>query len=671
MWASLGHYSLALAIVVAAVMALQSLIAFIPRMRGAGEDDALRTQYDEMMAASLARAGAVVFGLITFSFMALVVLFIQSDFSVSNVYDNSHSLKPFIYKISGVWGSHEGSVMLWMFLSGAYLVLGGRLLKTAAPIIKRLYFSIAHYIFAAFGLFVILLSNPFWRIFPMPKEGLDLNPLLQDPALALHPPFLYLGYVGTMPVFALALAMLCVKSGAQKDFKALQLLTLIAFGFLTIGIGLGSFWAYYELGWGGYWFWDPVENISTFPWLALLALLHLIPIEERAKDAGSFRFIPWLYLVALLTFVLSIFGTFIVRSGLLTSVHAFALDPERGIFLMIVIAAIALPAFMIYGLCAFAPMTGAKEAEPSPFHVASREGGMWVQSIIMMLALGMIFIGTFYPLIIEALGGAPLAVGAPFFNKTLTPLLFILAPLMALAPYLSWRKAFKGQVLKPFQLGVMAAIYGSLLTFWLADFKVGVLEAMGALAGYWILGGTAFYAAQMVKRKIKALKIYAMIVAHMGFGLMIVAISVMAIFMHEDMAYMKAGDRLEVDQYRLTYEAPYEMTDYNFTDKGVRLSVKKAGDVITTLTPARRHYKTSPMVTTESAFYIMPLSILYVTVGDETELKMTDGSVMKHFPVRVQYHEGVFYIWLGAILMALGAAMAVIARFKIAKREEQ
>ena len=441
MIAEIGHFALVLALLVAAA---QSLLPMLGASRGSAA----------LMAIGPVAASAQ-FALVLASFGALTWAFVTSDFSVANVMQNSHSAKPMLYKVTGVWGNHEGSMLLWSLILALFGAMVGLFGRNLPPSLKARVLSVQGMIGVGFLLFILLTSNPFERVFPPPLDGNDLNPLLQDPGLAFHPPFLYLGYVGFSVAFSFAVAALIEGRVDPAWARWVRPWTLAAWTALTLGIALGSWWAYYELGWGGWWFWDPVENASFLPWLAGTALLHSAIVVEKRDALKS-----WTILLAILTFGLSLMGTFLVRSGVLTSVHAFAVDPDRGAFILALLVIALGGSLVLYALRAPALQPGGL------FQPVSREGGLVLNNLLLATATATVLLGTLYPLLLDAMTGERVSVGPPFFNATFIPLMVPLVMLMAVGPMLAWKRADLAGVLGRLWAGIGMTAIVALVVFY-------------------------------------------------------------------------------------------------------------------------------------------------------------------------------------------------------------
>jgi cytochrome c-type biogenesis protein CcmF len=479
------------------------------------------------------RAVAVVQGLLTLvAFAMLLLVFARSDMSVALVFENSHSAKPFIYKVAGAWGNHEGSMLMWVTIlavAGAFLALFSR--RTSE---RTLIAGLGSQALLALGFYTFLLvaSNPFARLSPAPLDGQGLNPLLQDPGLAFHPPTLYLGYVGLSVAFSLAVGALLTGEVDSRLGRAMRPWVLGAWILLTLGITAGSYWAYYELGWGGYWFWDPVENASLMPWLAATALLHSINVLAAR---GALK--AWTMMLAVIAFSMSMVGTFLVRSGILTSVHAFAIDPQRGTFLLVLLAIYVGAAFTLFAV------RGATLKEGAPFELVSRETGLVINNLILSVILGIVFLGTLYPLFVEALNGEKLSVGAPYFNAVAGPLALLLAVLVGIGPLLSWRherrRVFK-QLVIPALLGATALV----ITIVLAP-NIGILPRLAFTAAAFLVAAAIL---PLINRNpLRApLATWGMVVAHFGIAVALTGMAANAAFSTERLAIAKPGDTLSV-----------------------------------------------------------------------------------------------------------------------------
>ncbi len=593
------------------------------------------------------RGVALAQGLLTlFAFGALIQLFLASDMSVALVAANSHSLKPWLYKFAGAWGNHEGSMLLWvtvLALAGAVMALFERRLDQ-----RTLGATLGAQAALALGFFAFLLfaSNPFERLEPAPIDGRGLNPLLQDPGLAFHPPTLYLGYVGLSVAFSLAVGGLLRGNVSPAIARAMRPWVLGAWILLTLGITAGSYWAYYELGWGGWWFWDPVENASLMPWLAATALLHSVNVLAAR---GGLR--AWTMMLALVAFSMSMVGTFLVRSGILTSVHAFAVDPTRGTFIL------ALLALYIGGALALFAMRIAHVKEGAPFELVSREGGLVANNLLLSVILGIVFLGTLYPLIAEALSGEKLSVGPPYFDSVASPLALALAALMLIAPQLRWRRDAAPILprLAPGILVATAVMVGSVI---LAP-AIGLLPRFGLAVG---AGLTVASLLPLFGRSLRRtpLAIWGMALAHLGVAVAILGMAADSAFTREKLAAARPGDTYELGPWLVEFRQVMPVAGPNWTALEAELRVSKGGGAIV-LKPQSRFFPSPPTTTNEAAIDTSWNGQLYAVLGEQ------DGQ--GRWQLRLWWKPFVTLIWLGGILIALGGAVALIGRLLRERRQ--
>ena len=636
-----GHFALVVAFALALV---QSIVPLYGARTG-----------DRRMMAVAGPVTVTGFALIALSFVVLATAYASSDFSVANVWENSHSLKPMLYKITGTWGNHEGSMLLWVLILTFFGALVAVFGTNLPPTLRANVLAVQGWIGAAFLLFILTTSNPFTRLSPAPIEGRDLNPILQDIGLAIHPPLLYLGYVGFSICFSFAVAALIDGRIDAAWARWVRPWTLLAWTFLTGGIMMGSYWAYYELGWGGFWFWDPVENASFMPWLAGTALLHSAVVMEKRSALKI-----WTVLLAILTFSLSLLGTFLVRSGVLTSVHAFATDPSRGVFILAI-----LTLFIGGSLALFAFRAGSLTAG-GVFHPISREGALVLNNLFLTTATATVLIGTLYPLAIEAVTGDKISVGEPFFNLTFGPLMVPLLCAVPFGPLLAWKR---GDVLAAAQR-LMTAFAGALLAVLVTALFIdgsSVLAALGAGLAFWlILGaltdialkagfGTAS-AATMTRRFVGLpTSVFGTALAHLGLGLTTLGIVGTLSFGTEKIASMRPGETLEISGYTLRFAGLHPVKGPNFTENTGRFEMIGAnGAVFGEIHSGKRFFPAREMQTTEAGIKTIGLSQLYVSLGDET----ADGAVV----VRVWWKPLVTLIWLGGLVMMGGGAMSLMDR---------
>jgi cytochrome c-type biogenesis protein CcmF len=610
----------------AALAILQIVLAFGPsQMRS--------------VAAGPVRSIAIVEGALTLFAMAMLMwVFERTDLSVLLVAENSHSAKPWLYKLAGAWGNHEGSMLLWVTilgLAGAALAIFSRRLEE-----KTLTAALGAQGALALGFFAFLLfaSNPFARLNPPAFEGRGLNPLLQDPGLVFHPPTLYVGYVGLSVAFSLAVGALLTSRVDSELAKAMRPWVLGAWIMLTLGITAGSYWAYYELGWGGWWFWDPVENASLMPWLAATALLHSINVLA-ARD--SLR--AWTVMLAMIAFSMSMIGTFLVRSGVLTSVHAFAVDPERGTFILALLAFYIGAAFTLFAL------RSGKLSEGPRFELVSREAALVGNNLLLTVILGIVFIGTLYPLFIEALTGDKLSVGAPYFNAVAGPLALLLALLVCVGPLLNWR-GDSGEKLK--RLIVPALVGVTVVAIAIVTMPGGLLSKAG-LGIAAMLAISAFL--PLVGRKLRRtpLSTWGMVIAHFGIAVTLVGMAASTMLTKEVLTAARPGEQVQVGPWLVEFKSVAPTAGPNWTALEAELRASR-GSGVTVLKPQARYYTSPPTETTESAIKTVASGQLYTVLGKPAE----DG----RWQLRLWWKPLVTLIWLGGALIALGGALSLGGR---------
>ena len=640
MIAEAGHFALVLALGLALIQSV------VPIIGAKWNDGALMNVARSTALAQLLFVAA--------SFFALATLYVVSDFSVLNVFQNSHSLKPMIYKITGVWGNHEGSMLLWVTIlalfGGLVAAFGNNL-----PLTLRAHvLAVQGWIATAFYLFILLTSNPFTRIASPPMEGRDLNPVLQDIGLAVHPPMLYLGYVGFSIAFSFAVAALIEGRIDAAWARWVRPWTLVAWIFLTLGIAMGSYWAYYELGWGGWWFWDPVENASLMPWLAGTALLHSSVVMEKRNALKV-----WTILLAILTFSLSLLGTFLVRSGVLTSVHAFATDPTRGIFILLILCTFIGGSLTLFVWRASALKQGGL------FAPVSREGALVLNNLFLTTACATVFVGTLYPLALEVITGNRISVGAPFFNLTFAPLFVPLLIAVPFGPLLAWKRGdLLGASQRLVAAGVGSVIAVAVLWAWTLGGSTFAPLAIG-LAVFVILGALSdlaerinlFRASLPVSlRRAKGLprSAWGTVFAHAGLGVALIGIVCETTWNTEYIASMKTNDVARVGGYSLTFEGTTQQQRSNYREDIARFTVSRDGQPIAVMTPSKRNFTTRAASTTEAALLTRGASQLYISLGDASP----DGSIA----VRIYHKPMVLLIWFGPVLMAFGGVLSLSDR---------
>ena len=579
--------------------------------------------------------------LVSLAFGSLVWAFATSDFSVKLVATNSHTMKPMLYKLSGVWGNHEGSMLLWilvMALAGAAVALA------ASPLgdrFRALVLSMQGLIALGFYAFLLAASNPFERLGVAPTQGNGLNPLLQDPGLAFHPPMLYAGYVGLSVAFAFAVAALLERRVGPAWAAAVRPWVLAAWAALGCGITLGSWWAYYELGWGGYWFWDPVENASLMPWLAATALLHSVAVLAK-RDALR----NWTILLAVIGFSLSMIGTFVVRSGLLTSVHAFAVDPARGAFLLVLLALYIGGALLLYGLRASTVAVG------EGFAPVSREGALVANNLLLAAGLGVVFVGSGYPLLVDVMGAGPISVGPPYFNATFGPLMVPLVVLMAIGPFLGWGAARTDRLAR--KLAVPALFAVGLVAFAVAVWDVrAVFSLIGFALSAWLGVATlAILWGRLPWRTPRAT--WGMALAHLGVAITLFGITASGALTRELLVNLRLGESAEVAGYTMKLVDVAPVAGANWTALEATLDVSRAGKPVTVLHPQARLYTPPMMDTTEAAIHTRLNGDLYAVLGKP------DGS--GRWQLHVWWKPFVVWIWAGGLIMALGGGLSMTAR---------
>lgn len=624
MIANLGLAALWLAAALAALQLLAASLALTGRGSALG---------------SIIRPVAIMQGLLTtLAFIALLVLFCQTDLSVKLVAENSHSAKPFLYKFAGTWGNHEGSMLLWvtiMGLAGGFVALVERRLPEPTMIA-----TLAGQAFVSLGFyaFLLLASNPFERLDPVPVEGLGLNPLLQDPGLAFHPPTLYIGYVGLSIAFSFAIGALITREVGPAFARAMRPWVLGSWIFLTLGITAGSYWAYYELGWGGWWFWDPVENASLMPWLAATALLHSASVLAARNALRA-----WTVMLGVVAFSMSMVGTFLVRSGILTSVHAFAVDPTRGSFILALLAINIGAALTLFGLRA------ASVTEGERFALTSREGALVFNNVMLTATLGIVLVGTLYPLLAESMG-QKVSVGPPYFNPAgamfVVPMLLVLA----VGPLLRWRNDNLRRI-RPELLMIAALLLGSLAA--LAFFGVPLLPLLGlALAA--VLAVASLLPLRGRKLRTVKLPLWGMVVAHFGVAVALLGMASDSAFTTERLVAMKVGDKVAVGPWELKLDSIEPVAGPNWTALEAAIEASYQGGKPDLLKPQARQFWSPPQATSESALDTRWNGQLYAVLGEQSE----DG----RWQLRLWWKPFVPMIWYGGLLIALGGVLALLGR---------
>ncbi len=629
----LGQLALCLALIVAALQAL------VPAMQRLAEPHRLGHLTKPLATLN--------FMLVTSAFAALVASHATSDFSVLNVVLNSHTDMPLIYKITGTWGNHEGSMLLW----GQVLSLYGFLIayiRAKDTDLKSTTLSVLGFINAGFLAFILFTSNPFSRVWPIPAQGEDLNPLLQDIGLALHPPTLYIGYVGFGIVFAYAVAGL-LRGKLDSDWaRAVQPWILLPWSFLTLGIGAGSWWAYRELGWGGWWFWDPVENVSLLPFLTGTALIHANMVLEKRGQLAR-----WVAALAILTFSLSLIGTFIVRSGLITSVHAFATDPARGIFILCYILAVTGGALFIYGR---------SEMKPSaPINLLSRTGFILIGNLLLVTAAGTVLIAILYPVMLELTGNPAISVGPQYFNTTFLPMVAPLLILSALAPLIAWDHTGKHYLAKQIK-ALLPSLMVALMVCITITTPPHALQLVGTALGFWLLYAALHYLLRILRAKVNlfsptGLRSLASFMAHGGVAIFVLGVTASGLFKQTYEAPLASKEKLHFADYTLDLQSATRHHVDNYVARKATFRIEKNGQYLTTLAPELRFYPARQTQTTEAAIHATPGRDFYLVIGDASYGDNKIG-------VRLYITPGQQLVWLGFLLAGLGGMTAFVGAMR-------
>jgi len=627
----LGHFALILALAVALV---QGTLPLIGASRG------------DLRLMALGRTAALTQAfLVLLAFGALTQAYVTSDFSVLNVVDNSHSAKPLLYKISGVWGNHEGSMLLWALIlalfGAAVAVFGNNLPDT----LRSRVLAIQALIGVGFLAFLLFTSNPFARVFPAPPDGNGLNPLLQDPGLAFHPPLLYLGYVGYSVTYAFAVAALLEGRVDAAWARWVRPWALAAWCFLTLGIALGSWWAYYILGWGGFWFWDPVENASLMPWLAGTALLHSAIVVEKRDALKS-----WTVLLALLAFSLSLLGTFLVRSGVLTSVHAFAQDPSRGMFILAFLLLVTGGGLALYAWRAPQLQGGGL------FQPVSREGALILNNLLLCTLAATVLLGTLYPLFLDLLTGNKVSVGPPFFNATFVPLCAPLFAALCVGPFLGWKRAELWPALMRLRIALVVSLAAIVVAMTMIDSR-STLAALAFGFGVWLIVGSLASLSDRVRsgtlRTIPRSTL-GMVIAHASLGVVVLGSVATSSWNTELMQTMKPGDRIAFAGYSVVLDRMEEVRGPNYIAERATLNVSVGGKPYTVLQPERRLFTVQRRQVAETAIQTNLLRDFYATLGE--------GDPKQGWVIRLYLNPLAPWIWLGAALCALGGFVSLSDR---------
>lgn len=636
----LGQFALVLALVIALVQSVVPLWG-AARGRAALMEVGRTAAYSQFLALTLA-------------FAALTYAHVVSDFSVLNVVENSHTDKPMLYKVAGVWGNHEGSLVLWVFILALFGALVAAFGRNLPPTLRARVLAVQGMIGAGFLVFMVAASNPFIRVDPAPANGHDLNPMLQDPGLAFHPPFLYLGYVGFSLCFSFAAAALIEGRVDAAWARWVRPWTLVAWSALTLGIAMGSWWSYYTLGWGGWWFWDPVENASLMPWLAGTALLHSAIVVEKRDTLKS-----WTILLAIVTFALSLMGTFLVRSGILTSVHAFASDPTRGIYILILLVLAIGASLLLYAIRAPVLKGGGL------FAPISRESSLVLNNLLLSTACLTVFLGTLYPLFLDAVGGGKVSVGPPFYNAVFVPLMVPVVVVMAVGPLMAWKRADLTGVLSRLWVALVVAIIAALAVLWIYGVHPVVALLGMALAGWAIMGaavdiaerirlfrlplGDSLHRARHLPRSA-----WGTAIAHAGLGVAVAGMVGTSMWTGEAIQVLAPGQSATLDGYVFHLDGVEQLPGPNYVARRATMTVTRDGAPVAVLHPEQRFYPVTRMTTTGAAIRTNWLADLYAVVGEATP----DGG----YNTRLYHHPLVPWIWVGAVLMMAGGLTSLSDR---------
>jgi cytochrome c-type biogenesis protein CcmF len=638
----IGHFCLVLALCLAAAQSFFGL---------AGSTKNRQSWIAVVRPAAL---GQFVFTAIAFGF--LTNAFIQNDFSILYVASNSNTALPLVYKISAVWGAHEGSLLLWALILSIWTTAVCLLSRNLPVTMSARVLGVLGLISIGFLLFTLATSNPFERLIPAALEGRDLNPLLQDPALAIHPPMLYMGYVGLSVAFAFAVAAMIEGRLDTAWARWTRPWTLMAWMFLTVGIALGSWWAYYELGWGGWWFWDPVENASFMPWLVATALIHSLAVTEKR---GLFK--SWTLLLSISAFSLSLLGTFLVRSGVLVSVHAFATDPTRGVFILMLLA------FFIGGSLILYAWRAPALAQSGGFHALSRESFLLLNNMLLVTAAFLILLGTLYPLFLDALGLGKISVGPPYFATVFIIPTIPMVLLMSLGMHMAWKKADWSRVTAKVKMSLIAALVLGICVPLFVYGRIGLLLAIGVFASIWLMLSSMIDAAGFVRKR-HNLRGYprgllGMNIAHFGIGVFVLGVTITSAFGIEKDVGMKQGDVLELAGYSFELKSLNDVSGPNYTAVQAEVVVREGNKEIATLRPQKRVYRVQRNPMTEAAIHARLSRDLFVALGEPL------GN--DTWSLRIQYKPMIRLIWLGALLMAAGGLVSVSdQRYRARRRSE-
>lgn len=632
----LGHFALILALVLALVQGIAPLIG------------AQRNRLALMGVGRPAAQGQLF--MLVFAYCCLTWAFIESDFSVELVATNSHTDTPLIYKITGVWGNHEGSLLLWAMSLSLWTVAVTIFSRKLPEVFMARVLGVLGLVSAGFISFTLVTSNPFHRLLPAAMQGRDLNPLLQDPGMIIHPPLLYMGYVGFSVAFAFAIAALLTGRMDAAWARWSRPWTTVAWVFLTAGITVGSGWAYYELGWGGWWFWDPVENASFMPWLLGTALMHSLAVTEKR---GAFR--SWTVLLAIGAFSLSLLGTFLVRSGVITSVHAFATDPTRGLYILALLVLVIGISLVLFAWRAPRLQGGGS------FALVSREATLLGNNVLLAVAMGAVLLGTLYPLFLDALNLGKISVGPPYFEATFVPLMTPVVILMVIGPFVRWKSDDAGRIARMLGVAMIASVVIAVVVAWLID-HITVRTVLGLALAAWVLLGSV----QLLWRRLQdragngsgarlrsiPAAWWGMWLAHFGVGIFIIGVTIVGSLNQDIDVKMRAGQSAQLAGYTFTFKGAERIAGPNYDAVRARIELRRGDQVLKELTPEKRAYRAQGMPMTEASIDIGPFRDVYVAMGEEIE--------PGHWVVSIHYRPFISWIWLGCILMGLGGVFAVM-----------
>jgi cytochrome c-type biogenesis protein CcmF len=645
----LGHFALWLALGVALVL---GVVPMVGAQQGRGDWMALARP-----------AARWLFALVVLAFLCLAASFVGNDFSVRYVAENSNSALPLPYRIAGVWGGHEGSLLLWVTMLCVWLLAVAQFSRhLPLPVLARI-LAVMGLVSMGFLLFMLLTSNPFDRLLPVPPDGRDLNPLLQDPGMVFHPPTLYMGYVGFSVAFAFAVAALIGGNLDAQWARWTRPWTTVAWMFLTVGIAMGSWWAYYELGWGGWWFWDPVENASFMPWLVGTALIHSLAVTEKR---GSFK--SWTVLLAIMAFSLSLLGTFLVRSGVLSSVHAFATDPTRGLFILVFLGAVVGSSLTLYAWRAPKVGLGVR------FAVLSRETMLLANNVLLIVAMAAVLLGTLYPLLLDALGMGKISVGPPYFDTVFVPLMAPLVFLMGVGPLARWKQTELPDLARRLRWAAGVAVVAALVTGWIHG-RIGLMSSLGLVMAFWIVasvatdlwervqpaGGVRANVWQRLRQIPRAM--VGMMFAHLGVAAFIFGVTMVQTYQIERDLKMGLGDSAEIAGYTFTFRGVRDRTGPNYQATQGLVEVSRDGRKLREMRPEKRVYRVQQNPMTEAAIAPSLTGDLYVSLGEPLDKDA--------WLVRIYIKPFIDWVWGGCLLMAFGGLLAVTdKRYRVRQRRD-